>query len=332
MSTKGQKVTPTSSPWSGLEVGKTDARRVDARGKWHFFWTVMPRADVALVLRLGALPDTVPELPSLKSLDVRLQMLASGPVFFLRLKDGAQIELFETLCRDVVAAGEQGTTEADALRRAIRRTFRWHSLLRGGRSAVLSEEEQKGLIGELEILRLLVAAVGAEPALAAWMGPAGAPKDFELTKDCIEVKARRSAAQPFVRISNEHQLADVPGRRLWLAVVPVDGVPHPEGSTLTDVVEEIAAMLEQCAPSILYDWELRLTEAGYDADHDYSNWRWSASIPVLYAVVDGFPKVTAPVPVGVSDLTYSLALTACAPFVTDWATVVSGLSMSPLHE
>lgn len=293
----------------------------------------MPRADAALVLQLDVLPDPIPEMPSLKSLEVRLQTSPGGPVFYLRLKDGAQIELFETLCRDVVTAGEQGATELEALQRAIRRTFRWHNLLRGGRSSVLSEEEQKGLIGELEILDRLIADVGAGPALSAWVGPTGAPKDFELARDCIEVKARRSAAQPFVRISSEHQLADVPGRRLWLAVVPVDGVPHPDGRTLTEIVEGITAVLDaQSDPACLYDWEMRLAESGYDADHDYSKWRWSVSAPILHAVVDGFPRVSSPVPVGVSDLTYSLALPACLPFVRDWAAMVTGLSTDPMHE
>ncbi len=139
------------------------------------------------------------------------------------------MELFETLCRDVMAAGEIAETEAEALDRALGRTFRWHYLLRGGKLEVLSEEAQKGLIGEIEILKLLIDNLGAKPALTAWMGPSGAPKDFELKADCIEVKARRGASQPAVKITNEHQLADVPNRRLWLAILAVDKVQSPHG-------------------------------------------------------------------------------------------------------
>ena len=180
---------PNDTPWTGLVAGKVDTRRVDAKGRWSFFWAVMPRADVALVLQLAELPKPVPDLPKLRNLEIRFQTLPGGPILYIRLKDNAQMELFETLCRDVVAAAELAATEPEALERSIGRTFRWHYLLRGGRAEVLSEEAQKGLIGEIEVLKRLIAGIGAKPALMAWTGPSGAPKDFELREDCIEVKA-----------------------------------------------------------------------------------------------------------------------------------------------
>ncbi len=279
----------------------------------------MPRADVALVLQLANLPKPAPELPKLRNLEIRFQTLPGGPILYIRLKDNAQLELFETLCRDVMAAGELAETETEALERAIGRTFRWHYLLRGGKLELLSEEAQKGLIGEIEVLKLLIATVGAKTALTGWSGPSGAPKDFELTADCIEVKARRGASQPFVKISNEHQLADVPDRRLWLAVLAVDKVQPPHGRTLTEYVFQVTELLERTEPSAILDWDLRLADAGYDILHDYSAWRWIASTPDFHVVADNFPRIFAPVPLGISTVSYGLALSACTPFRTDWA-------------
>ena len=37
------------------------------------------------------------------------------------------------------------------------------------------------------------------------------------------------------------------------------------------------------------DWDLHLADAGYDALHDYSAWRWIVSPPEFHAVADGFP-------------------------------------------
>jgi hypothetical protein len=176
----------------------------------------MPRADLALVLQVKELPKPLPDLPTLKNLEVKFQTLPGGPILYIRLKDASQYELFETLCRDVVAAGEMASTEVEALGRAISRTFRWHFLLRGGKADVLPEEAQKGLIGELQILMLLINGLGPKTALSAWTGPSGAPKDFELRWDCIEVKSRSGASQPYIKIANEHQLSDVDNRRLWL--------------------------------------------------------------------------------------------------------------------
>lgn len=316
---------PNDTPWSGLEAGNVDTRRVDARGRWNFFWAVMPRADVALVLQLTALPKPMPDLPKLKNLEIRFQTLPGGPILYIRLKDNAQLELFETLCRDVVAAGELADTEAEALERAIVRTFRWHYLLRGGKAEVLSEDAQKGLIGEIEVLKRLIASLGAKAALAAWTGPSGAPKDFELRSDCLEVKARRGASQPYVKIANEHQLSDVPDRRLWLAVLAVDKVQPPHGYTLTQRVAEVTDLLERTEPSTIREWDLRLADAGYDFLHDYSPWRWIVSEPDFHFVSDGFPRISAPVPLGVSNVTYALALSACAPFLTSWEVVQSKL-------
>lgn len=316
---------PNDTPWFDLEAGKVDTRRVSASARWNWFWAVMPRADVALVLQLADLPEPAPDLPKLRNLEIRFQTLSGGPILYIRLKDNTQIELFETLCRDVMAAGELAGTEAEALERAIRRTFRWHNLLRGGRLDVLPEEAQKGLIGEIEVLKLLLATIGTKSALTAWTGPSGAPKDFELRGDCIEVKARRGASQPFVKISNEYQLADVPDRRLWLAVLAVDKVQPPHGRTLTEYICEVTELLERTEPSAVMDWDLHLADAGFDTLHDYSAWRWITSEADFFAVTEGFPRIAAPIPLGVSAVSYALGLSACAPFRTAWSDMKADL-------
>lgn len=320
-------MTSNSSPWAGLEVGNVDTRRVSANARWNWFWAVMPKADVALILKLDQMPELACDLPRLRDLEVGFQTLPAGTILYVRLKARSQIELFETLCRDIVAASELASSEVEALDRAIRRMFRWHHLLRAGTLDVLSEEEQKGLIGEIEIFRHLVESMGAKRALCAWTGPSGAPKDFEFGSGCIEVKARRGAAQPFVKISNEFQLADVPGQSLWLAVLAVDRVHPPHGRSLGEIVASMARRLEELDPSTLVGWERRLAEAGYDTLQDYSEWRWVVSSRDYYRVTNGFPRIAVPaVPVGVTSLAYSISLSACAPFRTEWKDVVAQLA------
>ena len=73
-------VIPNDTPWTGLEADKVDTRRVDAKGHWNFFWAVMPRADVALVVQLAELPKPVPDLPKLRNLEIRFQTLPGGPI------------------------------------------------------------------------------------------------------------------------------------------------------------------------------------------------------------------------------------------------------------
>lgn len=309
------------SPWYGLEAGKIDTRRVDASAKWNWFWAVMPSADAALVMQLEKFPSPVLELPKLRSLEIKFQTLVDVHVLYIRLKDGSQIELFETLCRDVMAAAELAHTETEALGLAIGRAFRWHYLLQRGRFEILPEFAQKGLIAEIEVLKRLVEDVGPKSALQAWTGPSGAPKDFELPADCIEVKARRGASRPFVEISSEFQLSDVPGRNLWLAVISVDKVVAPCGRTLSNYIDELTNIFEKTDPSVIFEWNSHLCDAGYDPLHDYSGWRWVNSPPDVYMISDGFPRIVLPVCPGVSGVTYSLSLSACRPYLKEWQNV-----------
>ena len=128
-----------------------------------------------------------------------------------------------------------------------------------------------------------------------------------------------------MKITSEHQLADVPDRRLWLAVLAVDKVQPPHGRTLTEHVDAVTELLERSDPSSIMDWDLHLADVGYDALHDYSAWRWIVSAPEFYAVTEDFQRIDAPVPLGVSGVTYALALAACSPFLAAWDDVRTGL-------
>ena len=111
----------------------------------------------------------------------------------LKLRDSSLQDIFHTLCVDIVSAAARAASEPDAVNTALRRTWRWHHLLRGGRSGLLSPEEQKGLIGELLVLeRFLLPLLPASVAVAAWLGPLGSPKDFEV--GCWRSRPRPVAA------------------------------------------------------------------------------------------------------------------------------------------
>lgn len=69
---------------------------------------------------------------------------------------------------------------------------------------------------------------------------------------------------------------------------------------MTEYVAEVSDLLERTEPSAIMDWDLHLADAGYDLLHDYSPWRWIVSSPEFHAVLEGFPRISAPVPLVVS--------------------------------
>ncbi|MEI5688948.1 PD-(D/E)XK motif protein [Sphingomonas kyungheensis] len=301
-------------PWGALSPGSVDARRVDPDGKQDFFWIISGKAEPGLLLRI--VPGVVEPkpLPKLRNLELKFQDVAGGRALVLFLKDADQRELFENLCLDIVRAGDPAVDNGDALNRAVRRAMRWHHLLRGGRSDLLSIEEQRGLLGELQFLRRLIDLLGAFPAVEAWKGPSGSSKDFELYRCLVEVKARRGAAKPFVQISSEDQLSDVDGCSLNLVVSAVDAAVKPDGKTLTDYALELEKLFAAAEPEAYRLWEQALIDSGFDFDDDYSDRRWTLGKTTEFEVSGDFPRLTAPLKPGVSGVRYSIALDACAPF------------------
>lgn len=310
-------MTKNDDPWDGLSAGGIDARRVNPGSNHDFFWIISAKSEPGLLLRLAADTVEIKPLPRLRSLELTYQNVAGHKSMVLLLRDEEQRELFESLCRDIVQAGEQGSDNRDALNRSIRRTLRWHHLLRGGKSGLLSLEEQRGLLGELQFLQHLIDLIGPRAAIEAWKGPLGSSKDFELDGCLVEVKARRGAAKPFVQISSEDQLSDVDGCQLFLVVSAIDAVVKPNGLTLTDYVTEVEKLYAVVDPEAYSLWEEAIMSTGFDFEDDYSDRRWNVGKNLHFEVVEGFPRIANPPPLGVSAVRYSISLDACSDFAVE---------------
>ena len=300
-----------NSPWNDLAPG--DARRVSSDGTFDFFWVVLDIGKIGLMLKLSRDHKRRPRLPKLKNLSMSYRAVTDGEALVIGLSDSSQMEIFETLCRDVVEAGEAGRNPGEALSRAVQRTHRWYHLLRGGGDRGLTVEEQRGLVGELAFLRDLSAGIGPEAAIEAWKGPTNSAKDFELIRCCIEIKTRRPGANPALGISSENQLADVDGGRLFLRAVNVASAVLPDGDSLHDHVSMTAKVFRQHGDALL-SWENAIVATGYDPNNDYAERRWALGSVADYEVVDGFPRIVPPLAGGVGNVRYAVSLDACEPF------------------
>ena len=260
------------------------------------------------------------------------QAPADGPHDWLviRLVDSEQREIFHRLCLDIVASTGLAKTEEQAIQRFLARTWRWHRLLTGAPDGRLSDEEQRGLLGELGVLKKhLVPALGVAEALRCWTGPLDSPKDFEIGGICVEAKTRRGAAAPHVVVSSEHQLDSSGVDILFLHVADVNASgPDTAGAvTITEAVlalREIIAEHDMAAIDLL---EERLTAAGFEWMDDYSDRRWIVGREHLFEVREGFPRVVpSMLPYGVSNLRYSISLEDCESFKVEAAALAEAIS------
>jgi hypothetical protein len=330
-----------TDPWSGLvlpsETVALSARRTSAVSARDLFWALDSEDRCLLLLRHQRSAGPCPRLPRLRGLVVETlpEPGTDRQFLVLRLIESSSRELFHRLCLDIVDATAEAATEREAIECFLARTWRWHRLLSGGADGRLSEEEQKGLIGELDLLhRQLLPLLGGLGAGEAWTGPFGTPKDFEVGRICVEVKARRGAAAPQVLISSEHQLdtSGIDGLFLQVTEVTPANAAGADGRSLPEVIAEVREAITASAPSALLPLEERLAAVGFDASTDYSDRRWIIGARQLYRIVDGFPRITPAMhPPGLGEVRYAVSLPACQLWLVDPAALDDALRESFCH-
>ena len=327
--------TKTENPWRVISApslaNTVNARRVDATLPWSFFWA--RAADKAILLTMSLSGESVPStpLPALRDIEVTLSPPddSGSRILAFKLLDTGQEDLFHTLCQDIISAAGATATEREACSIALMRTWRWHHLLRGGGTG-LSLERQRGLIGELQVLeQLLIPQLGGSNAVAAWKGPLGSPKDFEIGRVAIEVKARRGGATPIVAITSEDQLDESGVDSLFLYVCEVDGAQADDlGSfTVTDMAERVRILLESEDPGAFHRFEGLIMATGLDSGDDYSQSRWLEGSSHIYTVSGNFPRIKGyELRQGISRVRYSVSLSDCQPFETTKAELYRALA------
>lgn len=310
----------SEDPWHDLGAPKTaatvNARRIDDSNRWDFYWGRDTDGCCLLILRHGIGSSTPERLPRLKEIDVFVHPATSKEraSLILRLLDANSRDIFHRLCLDIVAAASRAPTEAEALAITLARTWRWHHLLRGGSSELLSVDEQKGLIGELLVMEgYVLPSLGAGNALAAWRGPLGGAKDFVVGRMAIESKVRTTeGAQVFV--SSEFQLDDADLSNLFLHVSVLDPASLTEhgGFTITESALRVRQRFLQTDEQLTAKFDALLTAAGFLYEDDYAHYRWASGGHSIYRVTGAFPRlIPTTLPNGITKVKYTLSLSEC---------------------
>lgn len=314
-------------PWAGLEVPDgptlTHGRRVDPSIESEFYWLLDGSGKRLLGLRHSASASPSIELPKFKGIDMVLSDLPGEPterLLVLRLLDPSHSDVFRTLCEDIVHVAASAESDEVAVAQMLSRTWRWHHLLRGGVDGRLSEEAQKGLIGEIITLRdLVIPAVGAMNAVTAWVGPTRASRDFEIGTTSIEVKGRSEGATPYVKVSSEHQLDISDLKTMFLVVINlVHAGSEAPSKSLDDYVLDLRDLVQKKSPGASDLLEGRLSAAGYRDEDQYEDVLWIEGNRRAFGVTDDFPRIQfSELRPGLSRVTYSIELKACEPFAVD---------------
>jgi Putative PD-(D/E)XK family member, (DUF4420) len=199
-----------------------------------------------------------------------------------------------------------GSGEPDASRAAAEILERWRSLLRPPSLEPLNVNRMAGLVAELHTA---IEILGRDPGrrVDVWLGSTGARHDFRRGDLALEVKATLGQGEG-VEIHGLDQLAEPSGGTLHLFLMRLERVPEGQLS--------VAGLLERLRGLIggspaLYE---RLTEAGWSPDTSAEQLTFDLRDRRVYAVKDGFPRLTqsmlatGEVPTGVRNVRYEANL------------------------
>ncbi|MCF1504004.1 PD-(D/E)XK motif protein [Afifella sp. H1R] len=234
----------------------------------------------------------------------------------ITLERNALREVFEVLAADLVEVAARAHQPSGAIAAVIRRLEAWQACLKAHRSG-LSSEEQLGLLGELVVLRLIAEECGYAAAVSAWLGPLDGLHDFDRQGTAVEVKSAVGVGS-LLPISALDQL-DTTGLAALLVARPRFR-EDPEGLSLSGMVLEVIAEIEDHAPAVLMSFKDRLLRAGIILSTEGPPDGLKVKLEELYgySISPDFPRLTrSNVETAITEASYLIDERALEAFLID---------------
>jgi hypothetical protein len=312
---------PDPSPWDGIGVPPSDfnVRQVTGKTPVPCYWGRDRSGDCLFIVELEGDHEAQYRKHgvTVNGIQVDLRAAAEGRQrLVLKLEKQVDRDLFEGLCRTLVAALMHATDSSTSLAIALAHVRRWKTFL-SGRAALLSVEEVRGLFAELSFLLELVAHVApTKTAIDAWLGPDRSHQDFIFGNTAVEVKSLSGAERNSVRISSEDQLESLKDA-LFLRIYRLSNLPEAAGAlSLNAIVAQVSQKLED-AESV-ETFERKLVAHGYAPLPDYDEPVLAVSHVSTYRVAGEFPKlIRSQLPLGLTKVAYDIKLEQIASFECD---------------
>lgn len=154
------------------------------------------------------------------------------------LRNNQLESVFDSFCENIIDNVNQINDVNLIVDYLCNRYIMWQKLFTKGANGLLSENELKGLIGELYFLeKYMIPNYGQAIAISSWMGPEKAPQDFVCTNMWYEIKS--SSTPQNVTINSIEQLdSSIPGNLIVIEIKNTS-IADTSGITINKLVEEI---------------------------------------------------------------------------------------------
>ncbi|MFA8434141.1 MAG: PD-(D/E)XK motif protein [Marinifilaceae bacterium] len=251
--------------------------------------------------------------------NVSIQYNKDAEAVVIRLCDSNFMELFNDLVISLYNKVKAIVDPQILSHELIGAFYKWVELFEPTYTKKLSQDQVKGLLGELFVLRNFLTDTSVEnidEIMSAWQGPYENSNDFILDSKNIEVKTKMES-QSIIRISSEHQLKKEFDKGLELAVVSVK-LDLVKGESIYDLIVKIVQILREKLGdlSILYH---ALNQLGLTVEStiEYNNYRFLVSKISHYdCSKDNFPGLSiSNIPKEISKLRYNLRINSLQEFL-----------------
>ncbi len=306
-------------------------RRVTPASAHDMYLAVEKPANMRLfmirVRRASIEPSVI--FPASKGFEVRKVVMPDydkGHVALqLVLIDSHYNDIFSVLVQDIIDRIAPLPNEQKVIEVFISRLQQWQSFLKKGHPVILGEEAQRGLYGELDFLRqYAIPYLGAEVALASWLGPRNYPQDFRFGNIAIEVKTSIAKQHQKIFITSERQLDEAGVGDIYLYHLSLE-VRQGSGETLPELIFRIRDLFHD-RPVVTDIFETLLFEAGYLGVNSsyYEKTGYIKREVNFFKVAETFPRIIEKdLRNGVGDVHYSITVAECRHFAVNESDILA---------
>jgi hypothetical protein len=281
----------------------------------------MPENERILALRLPvALAKGIRNRPP--SQGIRVEKITDPDDknrFFLNLvlTDQLFANVFDVLLDDLVSQLLNLTDPKQVVQTFLNQLDRWEALFSRFSANGLTIEQQKGLYGELYVLRKMLAKLSDTlPVVESWVGSDAAVQDFRANGWAIEVKTSSRTTLERFTVNGERQLDESPLDWLFLYYLNVDNRTGT-GESLNALIAHVRNSLKNDVSALIL-FNRKLSNTGYfDAQADlYEQTIYVVRSEHAFRISGNFPRiVTADLRPGVGEVHYSVSLSDCLPYL-----------------
>lgn len=298
-----------NNPWSTMPL--STKRRVNLETNFEVYWIKTSKNINGIFFRIPLMFFDHKNNFSFKEIDLITHNLENDTEIYLLLKNNTSLEIFNILCKDILGVTLKATPTKNTVEEIFLRLKKWENLLSKESKYIFSKEAEKGLFGELIVLKdFIIPKFGVEKGILSWSGPDFDKYDFIVEDLLIEVKTYTSNKGKKISISSPEQLHSLSLQTLYLVAIEI--IKYQEGKNIQNLIDEIKSLASDYL-DLVNTFELKLINYGYIkelCENELEKYK-DTSIE-FYLIDDNFPRINLlNIPSGVINLKYTVDLLSC---------------------